>query len=240
MAVGALCYALEADFEKYMPMFRHYLLLGLRNFEEYQVCNVAVGVVGDVCRALQRKVVPYCDEIVTILVEILQKPTLNRQIKPVILSCFGDIGLAICGEFAKYLQVIMTLLHQASNIKLEPNDMKDDELVDSLNRLREGIFQAYTGIVQGLRTDNQADHFLPYVPVVVHFVGVACHDPLRTDSVTRCAIGVIGDLAHSLNGKVKQHLQQDFVKNLIAQTLESDVDSTADVARWAQEVVNKL
>jgi len=240
MAVGALCYALEGDFEKYMPTFRHYLSLALRNYEEYQVCNVAVGVVGDVCRSLQRRMVPYCDEIVTILVEILQKPSLNRQIKPVILSCFGDIGLAICGDFVKYLQVIVTLLHQASSVKVDSNDAKDDELVESLNRLREGIFQAYTGIVQGLRTDNQADHFMQYVPAVVHFVGVACHDPLRTDGVTRCAIGVVGDLAHALGSKVKQQLQQDFVRNLISQTLESDVDATVDVARWAQEVVNKL
>jgi len=216
------------------------LLLGLRNYEEYQVCTVAVGLVGDVCRALQRKIVPYCDEIVTILVEILQKPTLNRSLKPVILSCFGDIALATSGEFAKYLQVIMTLLHQASSVKLEPNDLKDDELVDTLNRLREGIFVAYIGIVQGLASENHADHFLPYVGSVVHFAGVACHDPLRVDPVTRSAIGVLGDLGTALGAKVKGPLQQDFVKNIISQATESEIEATVEVARWSQEVVNKL
>jgi len=48
--------AVEADFEKYMPHFRPFLCLGLNNYEEHQVCGVAVGVVGDICRALEGKV----------------------------------------------------------------------------------------------------------------------------------------------------------------------------------------
>lgn len=48
--------AVEGDFEKYMPHFRPFLCLGLNNYEEHQVCGVAVGVVGDICRALESKV----------------------------------------------------------------------------------------------------------------------------------------------------------------------------------------
>ena len=39
-----------------MPEFFKYLEMGLQNFEEYQVCAVTVGVVGDVCRALDEQV----------------------------------------------------------------------------------------------------------------------------------------------------------------------------------------
>ncbi|KAI8027196.1 Importin subunit beta-1 [Camellia lanceoleosa] len=46
------------DFVKYMPEFYKYLEMGLQNFEEYQVCAVTVGVVGDICRALEDKIVP--------------------------------------------------------------------------------------------------------------------------------------------------------------------------------------
>ena len=36
-----------------------------------QVCLAAVGLVGDLCRALTNQIVPYCDEIMQILIENL-------------------------------------------------------------------------------------------------------------------------------------------------------------------------
>lgn len=237
MAIGALANAMEGDFEKYMSVFRPYLLMGLRNHEEYTVCTVSVGVVGDISRAIQRKIVPYCDDIITILLENLQNVNLNRTVKPPILSCFGDIALSICGDFTKYLAVVMSMLQQATTIQV---DTRDDELVDYLNQLREGIFEAYTGILQGLRTDNQAEQFLTHVNYVVSFVGHVYQDNTRSDAVTRGAIGVLGDMAHALGAKVKPTLHQDFVKALIQECTTSDSDATRDVALWVQDVVNKL
>lgn len=237
MAVGALANAVESDFEKYMGHFRPFLTMGLKNYEDHQVCAVAVGVVGDISRALLNKMIPYCDEIVSMLLQDLQNPLLNRSVKPPILSCFGDIALAIGGEFVKYLGVVMSMLQQASATSVDTNDF---DLVDYLNQLRESIFEAYTGIIQGLRSDNTADHFLPFVAHVVSFVGFVFQDKTRSDSVTRGALGVLGDLAHALGAKVKQQLQQPFVKQLINQCLQSDSSQTRDVAQWAKEVLTKL
>jgi importin subunit beta-1 len=78
-----------------------------------------VGVVGDISRALNNKILPYCDEIVSILLQDLQNPLLNRNVKPPILSCFGDIALAIGGEFVKYLSVVTTVLQQASTTTVD-------------------------------------------------------------------------------------------------------------------------
>jgi len=237
MAVGAIANAVEADFEKYMPHFRQFLTFGLRNYEEHSVCAVAVGVVGDIARALSTKLLPYCDEIVTILLTDLQNPLLNRNVKPPILSCFGDVALAIGGEFVKYLPVVMNMLQQASTTTVDNNDY---DMVEYLNQLREGIFEAYTGIVQGLRSDNVGDQFLPFVNNVASFVGFVYADTNRSETVTRAALGVLGDLAHALGSKAKQQLQQPFVKNLITECLNSDVATTQDVAKWAKDVISKL
>jgi len=238
MAVGAIANAVEADFEKYMPHFRAFLTLGLRNYEEHQVCAVAVGVVGDISRALGPKLLPYCDEIVSLLLQDLQNPVLNRNVKPPILSCFGDVALAIGGEFVKYLSIVMNMLQQASTTTV---DLNDYDLVDYLNQLREGIFEAYTGIVQGLRTDGLADpHFIPYASHVINFVGFVFSDNTRTESVTRGAVGVLGDLAHALGGQVKQPLQAPFVKELLAECMKSENPQTSDVAQWAKDVINAL
>merc|ERR1719426_675156 len=160
MAVGAVANASEAHFEKYMPHFRPFLSLGLSNFEEHQVCAVAIGVVGDICRALEAKVLPYCDEIIHLLLRNLQNPALNRNVKPPILSRFGDIALAVGGHFEKYMQVTMSMLVQASTTAI---DAGNPDLLEYLNQLREGIFEAYTGVLQGLRADDKSAAFEPYV-----------------------------------------------------------------------------
>ncbi|CAA3006773.1 importin subunit beta-1 [Olea europaea subsp. europaea] len=69
LAIGALAYTTGPNFVNYMPAFFKYLEMGLQNFEEYQVCAVTVGVVGDICRALEDKILPYCDRIMTQLFE---------------------------------------------------------------------------------------------------------------------------------------------------------------------------
>ena len=58
LAIGALAYATGPEFSKYMSEFCTYLEMGLQNFEEYQVCAVTVGVVGDICHALEAKNFP--------------------------------------------------------------------------------------------------------------------------------------------------------------------------------------
>lgn len=69
----------------------------------------------------------------------------------------------------------------------------DYDLVDYLNQLREGIFEAYTGIIQGLRGDGMADpHLLSYVNHLVTFVGYVFSDNYRSEAVTRGAVGVLG------------------------------------------------
>mmetsp|Transcript_29586 Transcript_29586/g.41621 ORF Transcript_29586/g.41621 Transcript_29586/m.41621 type:complete len:852 (-) Transcript_29586:703-3258(-) len=235
MAVGAIANAV--DFEKYMGHFRPYLLEALRKYEEYQVCAVAVGVVGDISRSLNTKLTPYCDEIVAILLEDLQNSLLHRSVKPPILSCFGDIALAIGQEFIKYLGVVMHMLHTACGTTV---DQSDYDLVDYLNQLREGIFEAYTGIIQGLRSDNAADHLLPFIPHIVGFCGFVYSDQNRTESTTRGAIGVLGDIAHALGPKAKTYLQQSFVKNLINESAKSEDPQTRDVAVWAKDVISKI
>jgi len=52
-----------------MESFKQILFNGLRNFEEHQVCQASVGVVGDLARNVGSKILPYCDEIMTILLE---------------------------------------------------------------------------------------------------------------------------------------------------------------------------
>jgi importin subunit beta-1 len=177
LAIGALAYATGPDFVKYMPNFFTYLEAGLQNYEEYQVCSISVGVVGDICRALEDKSLPFCDRIMTVLLKDLSSSMLNRSVKPLIFSCFGDIALAIGENFEKYLPYAVPMLQGAAGL-LGTLDLSDDDMVDYGNQLRRGIFEAYSGILQGIK-GPKAQLMIPYATHLLQFTEAVSKDRSR-------------------------------------------------------------
>jgi importin subunit beta-1 len=237
MAVGALANACEVDFDKYMGHLRPHLAFGLRNWEEHQVCSVAVGVVGDICRAIGDKILPYCNEIITLLLGDLQNPHMNRDVKPLILSTFGDIALAIGGQFETYLMVVMSMLAQACMTEVDPNNY---DLVDFLNSLRESIFEAYTGIFQGMRSDGKTQLLEPYAEGIFNFMEKVFTDHNTADYVRRAGLGTLGDVVHALGPKIKRFVQKDWVRQLIVRSLKDHHRGTKEVAMWVKSVVDSV
>jgi importin subunit beta-1 len=109
--------------------------------------TICVGVVGDLCRALGKEIIQVCDNIMVLLLELLQSQVVNRAVKPFVISLFSDICLAIEGDFDRYTGVIMGILKQAGEVNLSPVT-DDEELVEYINKLRNSILEAYTGILQ--------------------------------------------------------------------------------------------
>jgi importin subunit beta-1 len=150
MTIGFLADKLQSDFNRYVQFVQPILLNSLTNVEEYQVCTTAVGLVGDMSRALGNKMAPYCDDIIRCLIDLLQSSVLNRVVKPHVISCFADIALAIEGDFERYTNLILTMLKQAGDMNVETDD---EEIIDYINTLHVAIFESYSGILQvGIHT----------------------------------------------------------------------------------------
>ncbi|KAL3680557.1 hypothetical protein R1sor_023513 [Riccia sorocarpa] len=239
LAIGALAYATGAEFGKYMQEFYRYLEMGLQNFEEYQVCAVTVGVVGDICRALDDKVSPYCDGIMTQLLKDLSSNQLHRSVKPPIFSCFGDIALAIGELFEKYLIYAMPMLQGAAELSAMQT-VRDDEMIDYNNQLRSGIFEAYSGIFQGFK-NSKAELMVPYAGHILQFIENVYQDKDRDDVVTKAAIGVMGDLADTMGTNAAVLFRRSvFYKDFLDECTSSDDQQLKETAEWAQVTINRI
>lgn len=71
-------------------------------------------------------------------------------------------------------------------------------MVDWLNELREGIFEAYSGIIQGLKGDETGQNagslilLEPHIHIMAQFISCVSRDVNNQDKVLAGAAGLVG------------------------------------------------
>ncbi|KAF3782494.1 Importin subunit beta-1 [Nymphaea thermarum] len=241
LAIGALAYLVGENFIKHMQDLSSFLEMGLRNYDEHEVCAVTIGVTGDLCRALDDKILPFCDSIMTVLLQNLSCDQLHRSVKPLIFSCFGDIALAIGENFNRYLVCTMPMLRSAAEFIMQSR-FEDDEGIEFANQLRSGILEAYSGIFQGFKSSSSKTQILmPYAGHILEFLESIYQEREMDDTVTKAAIGVLGDLADTLGVSAAPLLRQSvFYRDFVDECLSSDDYMIKETAEWAQLTVRRV
>lgn len=240
MVIGAVATSLEKDFNRYMEHFAPNLLVGLKNHSDYMLCIVAVGIVGDLCRSLEKEMKPYCDGLVGCILESLSSPTLNRSVKPPLLSSFGDFALALEEDFVRYLEPAMAILQQAATAcAVVDTNAVDEEMVEYMNTLREAIIEAYTGIVQGLPASMSGSLLAPYVVNIGQFIAsLSVDDKSRwmSEELTVSMVGLVGDMAANIGKECVQLVQQDFIMKIVNECCTASSSSHRNIGNWTKEV----
>mmetsp|Transcript_25568 Transcript_25568/g.35285 ORF Transcript_25568/g.35285 Transcript_25568/m.35285 type:complete len:852 (+) Transcript_25568:355-2910(+) len=239
-AIDALILAMGKDFIKYMEPFYVYLDKGLKNFQDYQVCLVTVGLVGDISRSLGMTLPKAMwDQIVWTLLENLGSDALHRSVKPAILSAFGDIALALGATFESYLQLVMTMLQHASKVSMQSlgSEVDGEEELEHMTTLRASILEAYAGIFQGLK--ERVSLLEPHVEPLVSFIAHLAQDPNLDDQVAVAAVGVLGDLAQRIQGVSQYLINAQQVKTFILECTKSSNEQLKDDAEWAKKNIEK-
>ncbi|KAG2444792.1 hypothetical protein HXX76_001535 [Chlamydomonas incerta] len=256
LAAGTFTVATGPDFDKYLPQFMPFIRAGLQDHTAWQVCLSTVGVLGDVCRAVSAAIWPYCDELVSIILANLGSPTVHRNIKPELLTVLGDMALAIEGQFAKYLDAVLTILRQAMGMSVQMVAANDYDTYDYNNLLRRGIIDALSGIAQGLGDDMlkstpagaaSRDRLTAELPAVFAFVssigsdktaGDGCYD----EDVARAAIALLGDLCSVLPAAgpgLAQQPSKDWTL-LVQYVIQCGDDSVSgNNVSWAIDLLKK-
>ncbi|CAE6374486.1 unnamed protein product [Rhizoctonia solani] len=237
LVVGTMSSALGPDIQPYLEAFLPIIVNALKNHEDAALCTVCIGTIGDISRALQEKTVQYAAAFVSLLLESLQSQVMSRNVKIQVLACFGDVALSIGPEFAPYLETAMTVLKQAGEI--QPNPL-DYEMVDYVAQLREGILDAYVGIVAGFKSADKPEPLLPYVPTMLGLCARALSDEERPDTIVRAAFGLIGDLADLYSkGQIKQLLTEGWLTSALQQKPKGAPQETKRVLKYARESVRR-
>lgn len=195
-------------------------------------------MVGDLCRALEKQLTPFCPAIIEIFLQNLRNQEVHRQIKPHILACFGDVAFQIGGEFERFLHHTMTILGQAAMTTTNYN-ADDEELREHIAHLRESILDAYTGIVQGLSADRK-QHLLvqpTYLQPVIHLLIAIAQDAHSEEPVIKRAIGLVGDLGSNLGDKVSAAIGVNvaWIQSLY-KNIDSYSDETKKIAAYTKQV----
>lgn len=200
LAVGAFTYACGRQFTKYLPSLYPYLKMGLMNHQEWQVCLSTVGVLGDISRNVETDLLPYCDEIMQLLIHNLGSNDVHRSIKPQILSTFGDLALVLGDSFEKYLETVKRMLSQAMHLSvMQAQSSADDDFLDYNNELRIGILEAYSGIFQGLGPGKADLQMKSEVPLIIEFANSIGRDATLDDTVVRNCVNLLGDICTVVN-----------------------------------------
>jgi importin subunit beta-1 len=238
IAIGAVAGAVSQNFAVYMTALMPYLVKALKE-AEYQTCNTAVGLVADICHSIGRAVERYCPIFMEAFIENLRKDDIRRDIKPVILSCIGDVASSIGTNFANYLPVVMQVLAQAS--RLQADKESSIEFLDYVFSLRESIVDAYVGIVASMQ--DAPNLLLNHVKDIFDFLYIVQSDTemVKSESVIRSVVGLIGDIATMYpQGQAAMFYRQDWVTEIIRKARDRSLSSsTKETAKWTREQQKK-
>ncbi|KAK6730541.1 hypothetical protein RB195_007167 [Necator americanus] len=250
LAVSVLAETLSNGFLPYVDALKPHLMRALVNHEEPQVCAAAVGLVTDMCRAIEVNIAPALDDIMNTLVQSLQSSRLDKDVKVTILGCFGDIALAIGEHFERYIQIVMSMLIEASTAAVVTNPQDYDQ-VDYVDKLRENCVTAYTGILQGMRPAgsendpeklNQAKQSLSrFVQPMCEMIAKCCetHPVPPSDGLVATVAGLIGDLVVLYGNQITPTLNNEKVSALLGRGRKSRTSKTKSVAVWATREIRK-
>uniref|UniRef100_A0A7S4KR14 Importin N-terminal domain-containing protein n=1 Tax=Paramoeba aestuarina TaxID=180227 RepID=A0A7S4KR14_9EUKA len=246
MALGSVVCAIEEKFQPYLPHFLPYIQRAMTCTQESSLIKNCVGLITDLAGVLRKDFAQYCPDIIQLLLTNLKGEELDRNVKPLIISCFGDIANAIGSHFNNYLMITSQVLCAAASSSRQ--DIDDEAYQEFLEALRVSVFDAYTGIIQGLRQDGAGELFLPHAQYMIDFIDFLVDerakfpdydDNARWESLLNGMIGVIGDLAEVENANVKVLLDRPCVLRVLRETQGHESEKLRKLGEWGNRVVSQ-
>ncbi|PHJ22862.1 importin subunit beta [Cystoisospora suis] len=224
---------------------------GSNTTDELQTVRICVELVGDISRALGPAFVPYSERLLAKMYQMLQDPNVERALKPCVMIAVGDAAMTMGGEaFSPYLDLFMTILHQAGNTTYDvgpSNWQLNDDWLWYIHDLREGVLQAYMSIVYSFKEWKLQDLLKPYVNAMLDVVKAVASTSPKMRGVAenaKQAIELVGDLITTYGADLAVHLQRaPFIEQLLqlagvmGASKESAGEACLEKAKWLRQLM---
>ncbi|VDB89957.1 unnamed protein product [Peniophora sp. CBMAI 1063] len=229
IVAGSLAAAIGTKFQPHAETFLRLLYPALVAQQDARLCEIAVGVIGDICSALKRQIKPYVDAIVEVLLANLKNEKLAYGAKPINLACLGDVAMAAEGDFAPHIGPVMTVLCEAATA--QPESFSPDVI----EALREAILEAHMGVIVGCKLNPASDTLRPHVGTILDACRTVLLDKSSSEDLDKLAYGVIGELADCFqDGSIASVLnEQQWLRDAFETTVVYSKD-TRYAIRWAK------
>lgn len=117
----------------------------------------------------------------------------------------------------------------------------DDEIIEYTNSLRNGILEAYSGILQGFKSTPKTQLLLPHARHILSFIDSVYQEKDMDDACMKAATGVLGDLADTLGSSAASLIQQfPSFRELLNECLSSEDHSIKQSAEWAKLALSRV
>ena len=241
LASSALASTLAQKFEVFLPIYLPIVFVAVGNFESYDVCSMAIRIVGDLSRAVNHAMDPFCDKLVReTFGPILERREVDKRLKPLVMSALGDLALATRGRFEPYVPGTVKLLSQAAFTRLEDGPVDSEEWIDYLNQLRSAVLSAYSDLLYGLKDAGRHVVLKDSVQSILEFVVRLTEDNSVSEDVLSSAVGLVGDLVGCFQGDLVRLINNaPFVQRLLQFASDSDSETTKESGRWLARALER-
>jgi len=220
LAIIPMVYALGENFTRYINNANpelNLVRLILKNIEKPGVLpkltEVSVSLIGSIVSSCGNSIAWLCDDLVSYLIHSMADKELAIWVKPVIISCIGDIAFAVKGNFTRYLTCVMDLLFQAGGNSVVTDD---EDVLDSIQRVRESVLEACSVIVGSLRTEDVGAPLLQYVNGCILLIESVLQDTNHTMNIRRNSLNLVFDIVRVL---AKKKLKVDLCNYPVVKAL---------------------
>ncbi|RKP15350.1 armadillo-type protein [Piptocephalis cylindrospora] len=247
LAVGSVIQGVGPGFSRYLDSFLPILYSALHHWKDLELYRIAVGLVGDLSRALGPGLSVASDALMSLLMQALASPMVDGSVKPSILAVFGVVALALGALFEPYLDTVMiSALQGASTF---PSSYDDPLQVAYACEVREALIECLTSVLQGLRGDGKAALLQNYISAWFNWLKQLTQEPpsspTRTSEILYGVVGLLGDIAEAFpRGEVSSLLSQPWVDQWIREARafrdpQGLYKSKRDMIRWSREMVKR-
>jgi importin subunit beta-1 len=228
---------LSTSFRKKLTVCLNYWVPFLLNcasdIYNIQISSLSISIIGDTCRAFENDLIPFVEGILNILISILQNNQINKNIKPVILACLGDISYVTVSSSFNYLEFIIPFFKLSFEFEKKSIDFQNFDFFEFYLQLKESILEGISSIIQNSQFFAFQNFSSENLNWIIQFIYQIIQED-RLFRTTKLCLGLIGDLLSSFSRLKIEFQQQKWIFQLLFESRKNKEEKIVKLGNWVE------